>query len=70
MKEYPEVHQQGLITLESMPEKLRTCKGMGGDLGIQITKDGRVWVCINEIAFLQFKPLTKEQMKRYEKVQN
>lgn len=26
------------------------------DFGIQIATDGRVWVCINGIAFLRFKP--------------
>ena len=33
---------------------------MEGDLGIQVAKDGRVWVCINGIAFLRFKPTTTE----------
>jgi len=27
-----------------------------GDLGVQVAADGRVWVCINGIAFLRFSP--------------
>ncbi len=29
---------------------------MQGDLGIQIAADGRVWICIDGIAFLRFSP--------------
>jgi len=56
MKDYPETHQKGMLTIESMPEKklLMDC-----DLGIQIAKDGRVWVCIYGVAFLRFKPKPK-----------
>ena len=63
MKELKETHQKGLITLENIPDELRIPRymphllgGMQGDLGIQIAKDGRIWVCINGIAFLRFKP--------------
>lgn len=51
-KEYKEAHQQGIITLENVP----TERLIEGDLGIQIAKDGRVWVCINGVAFIRFKP--------------
>jgi hypothetical protein len=53
MKEYPETHQTGLISIENIPEE----KALTGDLGIQIAKDGRIWVCINGIAFIRFKPI-------------
>ena len=55
MKEVPEFHQQGFISIES----LDTFKGvdlLNADLGVQIAEDGRVWICINGIAFLRFKP--------------
>jgi len=52
MKELKETHRKGLISIENMPDE----RSMIGDLGIQIAKDGRVWVCINGIAFLRFKP--------------
>ena len=43
MKEYPETHQRGIISLENVPEK----RMIEGDFGIQVAKDGRVWVCID-----------------------
>jgi len=59
--EYPETHQTGVVSLENLSmlpfgidhadHPYITC-----DLGIQIAKDGRVWICINGIAFLRFKP--------------
>jgi len=70
VKEYEETHQHGHITLENMPEEfyhnyIRGSSGimgsfnpciMEGDLGIQVAEDGRVWVCIDGVAFLRFKP--------------
>lgn len=70
MKDYPETHQQGFISIENLPDELRQAgfdldgneavyvrPGMfKGDFGIQVAKDGRVWVCINGIAFIRFKP--------------
>ena len=52
MKEYPETHQTGIISIENLP----TTNFIKGDLGIQIAKDGRIWICINGIAFIRFKP--------------
>ena len=52
MKEYPETHQTGYLSVEQIiPTNLKEC-----DFGIQIAKDGRVWVCVNGMAFLRFKP--------------
>lgn len=55
IKEYKETHQYGIVSIENTP-KTRVVEG---DFGIQIAKDGRVWVCINGIAFMRFKPLCK-----------
>lgn len=53
VKEYPETHFQGRISIENIPpERL-----FEGDLGIQIAQDGRVWVCINGSAFIRFHPI-------------
>jgi hypothetical protein len=57
IKSYPETHQFGLISIENIPEN----KLISGDLGIQIADDGRIWVCINGIAFIRFKPAKKEK---------
>jgi hypothetical protein len=62
MKSYPEIHQQGLISIENIPTILgyidehRDSYYMEGDLGVQIANDGRVWVCVDGVAFLRFKP--------------
>ena len=50
-----ETHVNGLIIIENIPE----FSVQGGDLGIQISDDGRVWICINGIAFLRFSPRIK-----------
>lgn len=60
MKEYPETHQTGFISIENIPDK----KTIIGDLGIQIAKDGRIWICIDGVAFIRFRPnkiMNKEQ---------
>ncbi len=54
-KELEETHSQGVISIETVPD----IGVMNGDLGIQIAPDGRVWVCINGIAFLRFNPNVK-----------
>ena len=55
MKDYPETHQKGLITIEQIPEK-----SLIGNFGIQIARDGRIWICIDGVAAIRFKPLSKE----------
>ena len=60
MKEYPETHQQGSIFIETTLSNQRLIEG---DLGIQIAKDGRVWICIDGIAFIRFSPKFKRETK-------
>jgi len=58
VKDYPETHQQGLISLENL-EKIKQQPLSNADFGVQIATDGRVWICINGIAFIRFKPNTR-----------
>jgi len=58
MKDYPETHQKGLITIEQIPEK-----SLIGNFGIQIARDGRIWICIDGVATIRFKPLSKEAIE-------
>lgn len=55
MDKVPEFHQQGHLSIENldliMMITLQDC-----DVGLQVSKDGRIWVCINGVAFLRFKP--------------
>ena len=54
-----ETHVEGHISIENA----EICTTGYGDLGIQIAKDGRVWVCIDGIAFLRFKPNFQSDQK-------
>jgi hypothetical protein len=59
-----ETHQYGHISIENIPIELESStpgeindhSHMIGDIGIQIAEDGRIWICINGIAFLRFSP--------------
>lgn len=52
MKSFPETHQNGTISIEQdMGRQI-----IFGDLGIQISKDGRVWICVNGQALIRFTP--------------
>lgn len=54
VKEYPEMHQRGYLSVDSAIISKMDC-----DFGIQIAKDGRVWICIDGVAFIRFKPIQK-----------
>ncbi len=52
MKVLPETHQEGIISVEQKLEA-GIVKGV---FGIQIAKDGRIWICIDGVALIRFKP--------------
>ena len=73
-KEYEETHQEGMISIENIPEELAVIVQatdekfmrtgfIKGDLGVQIAKDGRIWICINGVAFLRFSPHPNGKME-------
>ena len=53
---YEVVHQDGMLSIE----KALSAVHHHCDLGVQITQDGRIWLCINGEAYIRFKPMTKE----------
>jgi hypothetical protein len=55
MKEYPETHQIGFLSIE---KDLKAGGQMAG-VGIQIAEDGRIWLCVNGEALIRFRPLRK-----------
>ena len=55
MKDYPVTHQTGTLSIEM---DLRPGL-IEGDVGVQIAKDGRIWVCLNGAALIRFKPKRK-----------
>jgi len=50
---YPVLHQEGSMSVEM---EVKT-GGHFGDVGIQIARDGRIWLCYNGQAFIRFKPM-------------
>ena len=56
-----EIHQQGSLSIENVEHVLMDVDLMKCDLGLQTHSDGRVWVCINGVAFLRFKPCVSEK---------
>lgn len=62
MKTYPDTHMQGMIEVNSIPNIKSLPKMIIGDIGIEIEKDGRIWICIDGVCFLRFKPLTEDQL--------
>lgn len=52
----PETHLTGHVSIENedtVKQMLSQAKNV--DLGYKVSRDGRVWICINGIAFLRFK---------------
>ena len=75
VKAYPALHQHGTISLENLEltlPKEPTNTGfegskslmLTGDIGVQIAEDGRIWICINGIAFLRFSPHPNGKMQK------
>lgn len=54
MKSYPETHARGLLTIENLDLVLRA-DPRDVDVGVQIAHDGRIWLCVNGMAFVRFK---------------
>lgn len=52
----PEHHQTGQIIFDQLPQLKGVNYLKEADLGIQIASNGRVWICINGLSFLRFKP--------------
>ena len=59
MKSYSEAHQYGFISFEQNIK----AGSKKGDIGIQIAKDGRIWICIDGMALIRFKPKQKPKKK-------
>ena len=55
-KEYELQHGEGNISIDNIPENFNH---KINDLGIQISENGKVWICINGISFLRFSPTYK-----------
>ena len=56
LPEIRETHQQGLLSIENFEIIQQTVNRMNCDVGIQTCHDGRIWLCVNGIALIRFKP--------------
>lgn len=54
MKEVKEFHQTGMLSIENLHilELDHSCI----DVGLQVAKDGRIWLCVNGQSLIRFKP--------------
>lgn len=56
-KPYDETHFQGVISIERTLEV-----GLHeGRIGVQIAKDGRIWICVDGMALIRFRPTTQSK---------
>ena len=63
--EVAEFHQQGSLGISNHAEVITMLRQahVGAeqvDVGLQVGPDGRIWICINGMAFLRFKPGNKQ----------
>ena len=57
---FPETHRQGYLSIEN-DEIVRGMDLSDCDVGIQVSHDGRIWLCVNSVAWIRFKPSGKDQ---------
>lgn len=50
-----ETYMSGNISIDNWQDHLKL-HGQQVDLGIQIARDGRVWICVNGVSFIRFNP--------------
>jgi len=63
--EVEEFHQQGSLSIENRDEVievLQLAHKVEGtvDVGLQVSAEGRIWLCVNGTAFIRFKPATTQ----------
>jgi hypothetical protein len=59
--EVGEFHQQGSLGISNRDEVIAMLQAANTanetiDVGLQASLDGRIWLCVNGMAFLRFKP--------------
>lgn len=59
MQTLPETHQRGVLFIENL-ESIQAMDKSNCDVGLQVSHDGRIWLCVNGIAFIRFRPPFKK----------
>lgn len=62
VKSYEETHFQGRISYEQNIER----GSARGDIGVQIARDGRIWICVDGVALIRFFPEPKRRKEHEE----
>lgn len=52
------IHRHGHLSVENLA-KVQAMALQGCDVGLQTSPDGRIWICVNGVAFIRFKPKRK-----------
>lgn len=63
---FPGMLKQRVLGIDNIPEGLKIDEPYKCSINIKVARDGRIWMCINGIAFIRFKPLAPEQMAAYQ----
>lgn len=58
MKALKETHMRGSLSVEADIKSTQDC-----DFGIQVSVDGRIWICIDGQAFIRFRPRRAEYIE-------
>lgn len=53
--EFPETHHHGMLSIENA-EIVAGMDLADCDVGLQVSYDGRIWLCVNGVAWVRFKP--------------
>ena len=55
--EITEFHQQGMLEIGNLEFIKQSCPNFQDvDVGLQVSFDGRIWLCVDGIALIRFKP--------------
>ena len=55
INEVPEFHQVGMVDILNLAE-VQAEDLQEADCGLQVHRDGRIWLCVNGLALIRFKP--------------
>ena len=63
--EIPETHKEGYLSIENIDVIFpKGITYLYCDVGLQVAKDGRIWLCVDGIAFIRFSPHANGKMKK------
>ena len=63
MKPYKDQHAQGVTEIVPPPDQGLPYY-VKGDIGLEVEADGRIWICLNGIAFLRFRKYLPIERRR------